>query len=116
MRPPTTPRPWPSAGPPWTAGSSSSTERTSHPVSAGQTARKTTRTMPPAARHAVYTPRVVGISLAFTRPAGISAEASGTAAPDGTLLTPDSMLQAGSVSKAVTAYAAHRLAAEGRLD
>ena len=64
----------------------------------------------------VYTPVVAGISVAFTSPAGISAEASGTASPDGTPLTPDSMLQAGSVSKAVTAYAAHRLAAEGRLD
>jgi CubicO group peptidase (beta-lactamase class C family) len=64
----------------------------------------------------VYTPVVAGISVAFTSPAGISAEASGTASPDGTPLTSDSMLQAGSVSKAVTAYAAHRLAAEGRLD
>jgi CubicO group peptidase (beta-lactamase class C family) len=63
-----------------------------------------------------YTPVVAGISVAFTSPAGISAEASGAASPDGTLLTPDSMFQAGSVSKAVTAYAAHRLAAEGRLD
>lgn len=38
------------------------------------------------------------------------------ASADGTRLTPDSMLQAGSVSKAVTDYAAHRLAAVGRLD
>ena len=60
----------------------------------------------------VYTPVVAGISVAFTSPAGISAEASGPASPDGTPLTPDSMLQAGSVSKAVTAYAAHRLAAD----
>jgi CubicO group peptidase (beta-lactamase class C family) len=59
---------------------------------------------------------VAGISVAFTSPAGISAEASGAASPDGTPLTPDSMFQAGSVSKALTAYAAHRLAAEGRLD
>lgn len=59
---------------------------------------------------------MAGISVAFTSPAGISAEASGAASPDGTPLTPDSMFQAGSVSKAVTAYAAHRLAAEGRLD
>ena len=66
--------------------------------------------------HSVYTPVVAGISVAFTSPAGISAEASGAASPDGTPLTPDSMFQAGSVSKAVTAYAAHRLAAEGRLD
>ena len=64
----------------------------------------------------IYTPVVAGISVAFTSPAGISAEASGAASPDGTPLTPDSMFQAGSVSKAVTAYAAHRLAAEGRLD
>ena len=59
---------------------------------------------------------MAGISVAFTSPAGISAEATGAASPDGTPLTPDSMFQAGSVSKAVTAYAAHRLAAEGRLD
>jgi Beta-lactamase len=64
----------------------------------------------------LYTPVVAGISVAFTSPAGISAEASGAASPDGTPLTPDSMFQAGSVSKAVTAFAAHRLAAEGRLD
>ena len=38
------------------------------------------------------------------------------ASADGPALTPDSTFQAGSISKAVTAYAAHRLAAEGRLD
>jgi CubicO group peptidase (beta-lactamase class C family) len=59
---------------------------------------------------------VAGLSVALTDPSGIRAEAYGAASPDGTPLTPDSMLQAGSVSKAVTAYAAHRLAAEGRLD
>ena len=57
-----------------------------------------------------------GMSVAFTGSSGIQAEAFGLASADGTPLTPDSMFQAGSVSKAVTAYAAHRLAAEGRLD
>jgi CubicO group peptidase (beta-lactamase class C family) len=57
-----------------------------------------------------------GLSAAFTVPSGIRAEAYGTASADGTPLTPDSVFQAGSVSKAVTAYAAHRLAAGGRLD
>lgn len=59
---------------------------------------------------------VAGLSVAFTDPSGIRAEAYGVAWPEGTALTPDSMFQAGSVSKAVTAYAAHQLAAEGRLD
>ncbi|HEY6792389.1 MAG TPA: serine hydrolase domain-containing protein, partial [Trebonia sp.] len=59
---------------------------------------------------------VAGLSVAFTDPSGIHAEAYGVASPGGTSLTPDSMFQAGSVSKAVTACAAHRLAAEGRLD
>jgi CubicO group peptidase (beta-lactamase class C family) len=59
---------------------------------------------------------VAGLSVAFTDPSGIRAQAYGAAGPDGTSLTPDSMLQAGSVSKAVTAFAVHRLAAEGRLD
>jgi len=57
-----------------------------------------------------------GLSAAFTVPSGIRAEAYGTASADGTPLTPDSVFQAGSVSKAVTAYAAHRLAAGDRLD
>lgn len=59
---------------------------------------------------------VAGLSIAFTDPSGIRAEACGVASPDGTLLTPDSIFQAGSVSKAVTACAAHQLAAQGRLD
>jgi CubicO group peptidase (beta-lactamase class C family) len=59
---------------------------------------------------------VAGLSVAFTDRSGIRAQAHGVAAREGTALTPDSMLQAGSVSKAVTAYAAHRLAAQGHLD
>ena len=59
---------------------------------------------------------MAGLSVAFTGPSGVRADAFGVASADGTPLTPDSMFQAGSVSKAVTAYAAHRLAAEGRLD
>jgi CubicO group peptidase (beta-lactamase class C family) len=59
---------------------------------------------------------VAGLSVAFTIPAGIRADAFGVASAGGPSLTPDSMFQAGSVSKAVTACAAHRLAAEGRLD
>jgi CubicO group peptidase (beta-lactamase class C family) len=59
---------------------------------------------------------VAGLSVAFTDPSGIRAEAYGVASPGGAPLTPDSMFQAGSVSKAVTACAAHRLAAQGRLD
>jgi CubicO group peptidase (beta-lactamase class C family) len=57
---------------------------------------------------------VAGLSVAFTVSSGIRADACGVASADGASLTPDSMFQAGSVSKAVTAYAAHRLAAEGR--
>jgi len=59
---------------------------------------------------------VAGLSVAFTIPAGIRADAFGVASAGGPSLTPDSMLQAGSVSKAATACAAPRLAAEGRLD
>jgi CubicO group peptidase (beta-lactamase class C family) len=59
---------------------------------------------------------VAGLSLAFADPSGVVAEAWGMASADGAPLTPSSVLQAGSVSKAVTAYAAHRLAAEGQLD
>ena len=59
---------------------------------------------------------MAGLSVAFTGPSGARVDAFGVAAADGTPLTPESMFQAGSVSKAVTAYAAHRLAAEGRLD
>jgi CubicO group peptidase (beta-lactamase class C family) len=62
------------------------------------------------------TDQVAGLSVAFTVPSGIRAEAFGVAVTGGTSLTPDVMLQAGSVSKAVTAYAAHRLAAQGCLD
>jgi CubicO group peptidase (beta-lactamase class C family) len=64
----------------------------------------------------LLTDDVAGLSVAFTVSSGIRADAFGEASADGTSLTPDSMFQAGSVSKAVTAYAAHRLAAEGRLD
>ena len=60
-----------------------------------------------------------GLSLAFTDPttypAGIRVEAH-RASPGGVPLTPGSMFQAGSVSEALTAYAAYLLAADGRLD
>jgi CubicO group peptidase (beta-lactamase class C family) len=59
---------------------------------------------------------VAGLSLAFTGSSGIRAEAYGVASPDGAPLTPAAMFQAGSVSKAVTACAAYRLAADGCLD
>ena len=59
---------------------------------------------------------MAGLSVAFTGSSGVRADAFGVASADGPALTPDSTFQAGSISKAVTAYAAHRLAAEGRLD
>ena len=59
---------------------------------------------------------VAGLSVAFTGSSGAWADAFGVASADGPALTPDSTFQAGSISKAVTAYAAHRLVAEGRLD
>jgi CubicO group peptidase (beta-lactamase class C family) len=62
------------------------------------------------------TDQVAGLSVAFTVPSGTRAEAFGVTVTGGTSLTPDVMLQAGSVSKAVTAYAAYRLAAQGCLD